>query len=878
VRRRSRFTWTFTLVTLGAVAVSAFDVPTHRSITLNELKTLTATVGGKTVKFSQRALEEIAQANEDTDDLSSAALFHPERHFTNERFLDGTTELVTLRQRVISSVTGSPADGSAARKALGRALHAIQDFYSHSNWIEQGKGSPVALFGTGRAANPPAGLAACPVDGNNLGPSGGGGDTSGYYIGLLGCGPIPAGKCWHGNYSSWCPGINKDKPGFAGHGAARGVAEQATTNFVQGIIDTLAGKDKALMALLDVRGTTAFIIDDTGSMGGTIDGVKSIVGQIVTTLNNDPDLKPTNWLLERFNDPDYGPPLVTDEASVLLGGVNALSAHGGGDCPELSQSGLLEAIDGSLPNSMLYLFTDASALDSGLVNSVIAKARDKDQVLNYALSGSCSPYDPAYIRGASETGGLLIPLANRSATEVTKLTSLFLAQLSGDLTRVASSKGTLAGATSQQFPIDATARRLVVLANADSLSDFKLRRPSGAVVAAGDPDTQITTILQGRIVIVNAPATGFWTVELAGSGEYAISVNANSPLELRRFAIVRPNADIHGGYFPLSGQPLAGSTVTGDATVLGPFASATFTAVDDSGASIKSLPLVQNFPDAAADHFLGSFQLPDVPFRVVAEGQDESGHPFRREFPALFTGQPANVQVAVGATDTLPAGTSRSFSVTITNAGAAANYGLQASSSVPGIGASISPGSVAIPGGGTATASLNLSVPAGTPDGTEVAVTIAATNTANSSIFNSATVRFVVAAITNLPPDTSAAAPTIATLWPVNHEMVAVGIEGVTDSDGDPVTVQITGISQSEPVNTAGDGNTCADSAGVGTATAMLRAERNGAGTGRIYVIEFTADDGKGGSTTGAVTVAVPKSASQAAVDSGLRFASGVCR
>src|SRR5437773_6083997 len=100
---------------------------------------------------------------------------------------------------------------------------------------------------------------------------------------------------------------------------------------------------------------------------------------------------------------------------------------------------------------------------------------------------------------------------------------------------------------------------------------------------------------------------------------------------------------------------------------------------------------------------------------MVAEGQDESGHPFRREFPAMFRGQPANVQVAVGATDTLPAGTSRSFGVTVTNAGAAATYRLQATSNLPGIGASLSPGSVAVPGSGTATSSLDITVPAGTP-------------------------------------------------------------------------------------------------------------------------------------------------------------------
>ena len=898
MRRRHSLLSALILASLCVAVPSAFDIPTHRDITLTRLRDITATVAGKEVRFSQRALEEVAQANEDTDDLSSAALFHPERHFTNERFLEGTTELINQRRRVISSVTASPADGRTGRQALGRALHSIQDFYSHSNWVEQGKSSPIGSFGTATTANPPAALAACPVNGNTLGPNGGGGDSSGYYVGILGCGSIPAGKCWHGNYTASCPGINKDKPEFRNHGAARAVAERATTDFVQGIIDQLSGisdakvRDKAIMALLDVRGTTAFIIDDTGSMGGAIAGVKTSVSQIVTALAADPDSQPTNWVLERFGDPDVGPPLETDSASALLTAVQGLVAHGGGDCPELSQSGLLEAIDTSLPTSNLFLYTDASALDSGLANAVIAKAKDKDITINYALMGSCSPVDPAYIRGAKETGGVLTFMP-RTSGEVAKLTPMLVAQSSGDLNRIISSEGVLSGITGLAFPVDSTARRLVVAVNTvDAIvTDFKLRAPSGAILtptATGCPPDASVCIQAldnpfifgrpgGYVAVIKAPAVGSWTVELTGSGPYNISASASSPLELRKFAIVEHNVDIHGGYFPISGQPLAGATVTGDATVLGPFASATFSAVDDSGTLLKALPLARNFPDAAADHFLGVFALPLVPFRVVAEGEDETGHPFRREFPALFTGQPASVKLNVGALDTLAAGASRSFDVNVTNTGTTATYALQATSSVPGITAFVAPNLVTVNGGGSATSQLTVSVPAGTPAGTEVAITITATNTGNAAIFNSTTATFSVE--TNRPPNTAGAAPSIASLWPVNHRMVDVGIQEVTDPDGDTVTIQITRIRQSEPLNGAGDGNTCGDATGEGTAIAHLRAERSGSGSGRIYVVEFSAADGKGGTATGSVMVSVPKSASQPAVDSGLRFASsGSCR
>ena len=45
-------------------------------------------------------------------------------------------------------------------------------------------------------------------------------------------------------------------------------------------------------------------------------------------------------------------------------------------------------------------------------------------------------------------------------------------------------------------------------------------------------------------------------------------------------------------------------------------------------------------------------------------------------------------------------------------------------------------------------------------------------------------------------------------MWPPNHKYKNVFVQGVTDPDGDPVTIVITGIFQDEALNGAGDGNT----------------------------------------------------------------------
>lgn len=126
----------------------------------------------------------------------------------------------------------------------------------------------------------------------------------------------------------------------------------------------------------------------------------------------------------------------------------------------------------------------------------------------------------------------------------------------------------------------------------------------------------------------------------------------------------------------------------------------------------------------------------------------------------------------------------------------------------------------------------------------------------------------------NAAPVCTAAAPSQSTLWPANHTLAAIDILGVTDPDGDAVTITIASIFQDEPTNGLGDGDTSPDGFGIGAATAQVRAERAGSGNGRFYHISFTAADPYGATCAGTVHVSVPKSQGKggAAVDDGALF------
>jgi hypothetical protein len=119
--------------------------------------------------------------------------------------------------------------------------------------------------------------------------------------------------------------------------------------------------------------------------------------------------------------------------------------------------------------------------------------------------------------------------------------------------------------------------------------------------------------------------------------------------------------------------------------------------------------------------------------------------------------------------------------------------------------------------------------------------------------------------VTNSPPVCTAAVPSTARLWPPNHKLADIAIQGVTDPDNDPLTIRITSITQDEPTNGLGDGDVSPDGFGVGGPQAQVRKERSGTGNGRVYVIGFAATDGKGGACAGSVGVGVPHDQSQGA-------------
>ena len=300
------------------------------------------------------AIEEINRANEETDTGAEQTL--AAAHFDSEQLEAGQNRLISLRGLTTSLILFEEYE--EARMFAGSMLHTLQDFYSHTNWIEMGQEAPNSVLaergqqlqniatrnmptctdcvgdgGVGLMVSVLAGQIIGQVSqffyrcNDNILP-----DvnvnrflTSGYYTGQTndGGGPIPKpnGKCSHGGFSdpsSDLPatgGINKDSisldwsPHANLHDIAAAVAVQASVDILQAI-RTAVDNDTKFAAFLNVDqvdASIAYVIDTTGSMDVELPEIKATIPSIRAFLENYVENLGGNarvrFILVPFNDP-----------------------------------------------------------------------------------------------------------------------------------------------------------------------------------------------------------------------------------------------------------------------------------------------------------------------------------------------------------------------------------------------------------------------------------------------------------------------------------------------------------------------------------------------------------------------------------------------
>lgn len=138
--------------------------------------------------------------------------------------------------------------------------------------------------------------------------------------------------------------------------------------------------------------------------------------------------------------------------------------------------------------------------------------------------------------------------------------------------------------------------------------------------------------------------------------------------------------------------------------------------------------------------------------------------------------------------------------------------------------------------------------------------TTTVTVTATDAAGNSSQATFTVTVRDTTAPAIASLTPSQGSLWPPNHQMVAISLNAVSTDAVGVTSTKIVNVTSSEPDNGLGDGDTAGDIVITGPLSVNLRAERAGKGNGRTYTITVEARDAAGNASTRTTTVFVPKS------------------
>jgi von Willebrand factor A domain-containing protein 7 len=699
------------------------------------------TASGHTYTFSRTALNELVNNDREQDDgfvNLSPPFTIAQNHFDNET-LGGASTLVILRLKdAETALKATRRDGQTARLLVGKALHAIQDFYAHSNWMDRNpRDEQIATFlgeSTIQAVDLDVKTCLPPPNTGTYVPSFTMGFTSGYYFGRDGKddSKLPLGKCYHGLKSFFLnvdyKGINRDTES----GAVQRATE-ATKDFIMRFLQRpgIGDNRDAVAAFMGVKGLS-FVIDDTGSMGPTISSVQSQVANIVNFAASSLNPGSVEYTLVRFGDPTVGSAFSTTDANALIAQVNAIFPNGGGDCPELSEAGLYQGVSAALSNSQVYLFTDASSKDASLAGAVNSLARQKSVAITPMPTGSCSPIDPAYKANAFETGGQLFVLA---PSELASVFELVKPQLAGDLSVLQSVTGNLGGTlkpTTSEFSVDSTVTQLQVALSVDSFVSFSLVRPDASIVQSTDSNVSLRRLSTGIVITVRAPIPGRWHFQFTGANEYYLSVVGNSEVAIDRLELVRYGNEAHPGYFPLPTTPKPGEIVTVLLSLDGPIFTPSVLVIDTVTNAIVQTVQVSSNADTPSGAFVGDMLVPNQAFRLVATGFDANGNPIQRAqaSPVILHSLDMTVDAA-----TLPDSVSPARDVTFrflaTNSGATGDFSLTRSNNLGFL--STGQTMVRINSGQTIPVEVNVTIPAVLASDSSLVLTATLTRTDDDS-------------------------------------------------------------------------------------------------------------------------------------------------
>ncbi|KAM9363393.1 von Willebrand factor A domain-containing protein 7 [Symphorus nematophorus] len=776
--------------------------------------TATGEVSG--AKFHS-ALQEIYVQNGlvDRDFVNSAP-----HHFNSEAFLEGRGLIMEGMVAIKANVRNE--NFQAARETLGRVLHTLQDFYSHSNWVELGHTEPynnlispdrplenLADVNTATCSDCASGTCPNPILSNILKEKK---LTSGY-MGIFSAAK-PKGKCSHGGAADLTSavdprgGINKDErrsDNVALHDTAVKAATAASLQLLDDI--RLAVGNKSFLRMMGIARSSVvcFVIDTTGSMKDDIDEARAVVYNIIDSKKGTQD-EPSEYILVPFNDPSFGPMVRTTDPDEMKREISKLKASGGNDIPEMCLSGLQLALTGAPASSHIYVFTDATAKDIALKDTIVALIRSTQSTVSFFMtpgharrrrSLERSSFDD-YKDLALASGGQAIQVSKKQLPEAT---DVILDTSTSALVTVLQRARNPGKEETFPFILDESLKNITIYITGTDIT-FTLTNPAGVSQSSTEASGKLGTIQTvGNLRRIRLDAdrqTGTWKINIKSNKPYTLKITGQSTITFI-YDFVESFGGPHPGYAVLSGRPQAGQPATLMLSVMGRKGPSSMVVGDVglvtvSGSETFSKGTTTDMGNG--DILVTVDKVPGGEFVVILKGTDKvSNSEFQRQSTTQMSVSTVNIQAVIDSSVEPGKAFKLPFSIMTQGSGGKYLIGARNDRNFP----MNYPSSLTLTAGQYTNATLTITPPDKTPSGTDVTLTMEA-KSSNGVDSNYAVLRFsVVTKITDFvqplcevvsvladdcPKDVSQCEPFQWELWANLTDGNGTGIERISLSRG----------------------------------------------------------------------------------------------
>ncbi|CDW55084.1 I-set and ig and VWA 2 domain containing protein [Trichuris trichiura] len=351
-----------------------------------------------------------------------------------------------------------------------------------------------------------------------------------------------------------------------------------------------------------------FVIDVTGSMYDDLVQVREGYQRIFDTVLSQRERQVSNYVLVPFHDPDVGPAIVSDDVFYLRAKMDEIDVQGGGDCPEMTLTGIKLALENSLPNSFIYVFTDARAKDYHLLDQVLSIVQEKQSQVVFVMTGDCGDRThPGYLAFesiASMSSGQIFHL---DKSDVNKIIEYVRLSMMNKRVRIVAEDHEHSRTFAVHFPVDSHLFEITVS------------------VAGDRPDVHL---LDPQ---VSEPQPGMWTIKGSVNGKHTIRVTGISDVDFTHaFSNYADHSNGRSFYRPVAG--MSSYLLVNVTGLKRPGAAKVAQLLNTQGEAILSEPL-RIRDEQSGLYYVDSFIPPDGHYYTMISGEDELNFQFQRLSP-----------------------------------------------------------------------------------------------------------------------------------------------------------------------------------------------------------------------------------------------------